>query len=73
MKVPSVEVKADRNVFSVTVDNPEITGLWGSTYEFAIHADGDIVINDNTFSSREAAITVLKSIATFLENQGKKK
>lgn len=72
MKLPSVEVKADRNVFSVTVDNPE-TGFWGSTYEFAIHADGDVVLNDNTFSSREAAIAVFKSIATFLENQGKKK
>lgn len=69
MKVPSVEVKADRNIFSVSVEGND--SLWGSSYEFSLHADGDIVINDNVFSSRETAISVLKSIVTFLEKQKK--
>jgi hypothetical protein len=69
MKVPSVEVKADRNIFSVSVEGSD--SLWGSSYEFSLHSDGDIVINDNVFSSRETAISVLKSIVTFLEKQKK--
>jgi hypothetical protein len=70
MKVPSVEVKADRNVFSVNVDTPE--NIWGNdSYELSIHANGDIVLNDNIFSSRDTAISVLKSITAFLEKQKK--
>jgi hypothetical protein len=69
MKVPSVEVKADRNIFSINVENSG--SLWGDKYEFSVHADGDIVLNDHTFSSRETAISVLKSITTFLEKQKK--
>jgi hypothetical protein len=69
MKVPSVEVKADRNVFSVHVDTPD--HIWGEEYELSIHANGDIVLNDHIFSSREIAISVLKSITSFLEKQKK--
>lgn len=70
MKVPSVEVKADRNVFSVEVSSPD--DIWGNeSYELSIHANGDVVLNDHVFSSRANAITVLKSITTFLEKQKK--
>jgi hypothetical protein len=69
MKVPSVEVKADRNVFSVRVDTPE--NIFGESYELSLHANGDIVLNDHIFFSRDTAISVLKSIITFLEKQKK--
>ena len=70
MKVPSVEVKADRSVFSVNIETPE--NIWGNdTYELSIHANGDVVLNDSIFSSRETAISVLKSFAAFLEKQKK--
>lgn len=69
MKVPSVEVKANRNIFSVAVNGDD--SFWGGNYEFSVHSNGDVVINDNSFSSRETAISVLKSIVTFLEKQKK--
>lgn len=62
-KLPAVTVEADRQVFSVNVDSPV---FWDS-YNFSIHANGDITLNDNTFSSRETAVVSLRAIADFLE------
>jgi hypothetical protein len=62
-KFPAVTVEADRQVFSVNVDTPFV---WDN-YNFSIHANGDITLNDNTFSSRETAVASLRAIADFLE------
>lgn len=62
-KLPSVSVEADRQVFTVNVDTPN---FWDS-YNFSLHANGDITLNDNTFSTRETAVASLRAIADFLE------
>jgi hypothetical protein len=60
-------IEADRNVFSVNVDG---TNLWDS-YMFSIHANGDVTINDNTFSSVGVASQALRAIADFLDKAKK--
>lgn len=63
--LPKVEVVADRNIFSVKIDNQH--NFFGpDVFEFTISNDGDVTINDNTFSSKKEAATVLEAMAKFL-------
>jgi hypothetical protein len=62
--IPKVEVVADRNIFSVKIDNQHFFGP--DVFEFTISNDGDVTINDNTFSSKKEAATVLEAMAKFL-------
>lgn len=61
---PKVEVVADRNIFSVKIDNKNFFGP--EIFEFTISSYGDVTINDNTFSSKNEAATVLEAMAKFL-------
>lgn len=64
IKAPKLSVNLDQNVFSV---NYEGTNIWDNDrFEFTINSDGDVIVNDNVFSSKKQAADVLEAMAKFL-------
>lgn len=67
MKVPNVKTNISieplKSVFEVNVEGPSILDR---AFVFSITSDGDVVINDNVFSSKAEASKVLKAMSDFL-------
>ena len=62
-KPTGFNVTADRNVFSVKYKGPTIFD--DQEFEFTVHADGDVVINDNVFNNKKQAADVLEAMAKY--------
>jgi len=71
MKVPNVKTNISieplKSVFEVNVEGPSI--LDRESFVFSITSDGDVVINDNVFSSKAEAAKVLKAMSEFLSKK----
>lgn len=71
MKLPlgktnfSVSVSPSQTIYKVDLDDNDWPGL--SSYEFSVHNDGTIVLNDYRFNSREEAAKVFETMASFLK------
>jgi hypothetical protein len=57
-------VSATENRFTVFIEGDDI---WGNEYIFSISSDGDVVLNDNHFSSKAEAAAAFEAIAAFLK------
>jgi hypothetical protein len=63
--VVSATVKENRAVYEVEV--PDLDSMWPDTFQFSIFPDGEVVINDDRFSTTTVAATALRQMADFLD------
>jgi len=63
--VVSATIRENRAVYEVEV--PDLDSLWPDTYQFSIFPDGEVVINDDRFSTTKVAATALRQMADFLD------
>ena len=64
--VVSASVKPNRAVYEVEVPGA-VNNLWPETFEFSVFPDGEVVINDDRFSTTKVAATALRQMADFLD------
>lgn len=71
MKLPlgkanfSVSVSPSETIYKVDLDDNAWPGL--DSYQFSIHQDGTVVLNDYRFNSREEAAKVFETMASFFK------
>jgi len=61
----TASVKENRAVYEVEV--PDLDSMWPDTYQFSVFPDGEVVINDDRFSTTKIAATALRQMADFLD------
>jgi hypothetical protein len=61
----SASVKENRAVYEVEV--PDLDSMWPDTYQFSVFPDGEVLINDDRFSTTKVAATALRQMADFLD------
>ena len=61
----TASVKENRAVYEVEV--PDLDSMWPDTYQFSVFPDGEVVINDDRFSTTKVAATALRQMADFLD------
>ena len=63
--VITASVKQNRAVYEVEI--PDSGNMWFDSYQFSIFPDGEVVINDDRFSTTKVAATALRQMADFLD------
>ena len=61
----TASVKENRAVYEVEV--PDLDSMWPDTYQFSVFPDGEVLINDDRFSTTKIAATALRQMADFLD------
>ena len=61
----TASVKENRAVYEVEV--PDLDSMWPDTYQFSVFPDGEVLINDDRFSTTKVAATALRQMADFLD------
>ena len=61
----TASVKENRAVYEVEV--PDLDTMWPDTYQFSVFPDGEVLINDDRFSTTKIAATALRQMADFLD------
>ena len=59
-------VKENRAVYEVEVPDV-LNDFWPETFQFSVFPDGEVVINDDRFSTTKIAATALRQMADFLD------
>ena len=61
----TASVKENHAVYEVEV--PDLDSMWPDTYQFSVFPDGEVLINDDRFSTTKIAATALRQMADFLD------